>query len=359
VGVPVLLRASRFNNRAFLAVFLAVIVAQIIDESIGNLADIVKDFTVSFWGVALFISISIVYGLGQYSFLGMVKAKNKEKEIRRVHFNTLEKVVTIIQHVLIVIMILVVLQIIFSFEYSTILLKIAVIVSGGLAVYSMGLLSYSLLSWFRVNKALIVLLYGLGAAMIAISVVAMIILFSIILQDKPSVVTPQSNVVFPPNSIANSLQNISGVISFLLIWGGTILLLHHNIHRIGKVKFWALTSTPLIFFSSFYLSFYQSIAGPVPTGEDPIKSIVIPVLVIIFSGIAAATLIGVSFRSIAVALSHTPLIKDYMMITAYGFILFFTATLTSLAGTGYPPFGLVNVLLLGPFSFLILNGLYR
>jgi len=26
---------------------------------------------------------------------------------------------------------------------------------------------------------------------------------------------------------------------------------------------------------------------------------------------------------------------------------------------GYPPFGIVNVLLVGPFSFLILNGLYR
>jgi predicted membrane protein len=192
-----------------------------------------------------------------------------------------------------------------------------------------------------------------------ISVVAMIILFSLILQDKPSLVNPQSNVIFPPNSLANTVQNISGVISFLLIWGGTILLLHHNIHRIGKVKFWALVSTPLIFFSSFYLSFFQSIAGPVPTGEDPITSIVIPILVIIFSGITAATLIGVAFRSVAMALSHTPIIRDYLIITSYGFILFFTATLTSIAGTGYPPFGLVNVLLLGPFSFLVLNGLYR
>jgi hypothetical protein len=256
-------------------------------------------------------------------------------------------------------MISVVLQILFNSEYSTALLKIAVIVSGGLAVYSIGLLSYSLLSWFRVNRAPIVLLYGSAAAMITISVVAMIILFSLILQDKPSLVNPQSNVIFPPNSLANTVQNISGVISFLLIWGGTILLLHHNIHRICKVKFWALVSAPLIFFSSFYLSFFQSVAGPVPTGEDPITSIVIPILVIIFSGITAATLIGVAFRSVARALSHTPIIRDYLMITAYGFILFFTATLTSLAGTGYPPFGLVNVLLLGPFSFLVLNGLYR
>jgi hypothetical protein len=48
-----------------------------------------------------------------------------------------------------------------------------------------------------------------------------------------------------------------------------------------------------------------------------------------------------------------------MMIIAYGFILFFTATSATISAVGYPPFGLVNILLLGPFSFLILNGLYR
>ena len=48
-----------------------------------------------------------------------------------------------------------------------------------------------------------------------------------------------------------------------------------------------------------------------------------------------------------------------MMITAYGFILFFTATSTTISGAGYPPFGIVNVILLGPFSFLIFTGLYR
>jgi hypothetical protein len=47
-----------------------------------------------------------------------------------------------------------------------------------------------------------------------------------------------------------------------------------------------------------------------------------------------------------------------MMITAYGFILFFTAAAATISGAGYPPFGIVNVLLVGPFSYLILIGLY-
>lgn len=100
----------------------------------------------------------------------MVKAKNKENVIRRRHFNMLEKVVTGVQYLLLTIMIFVVLQIIFTSEYNTWLLKIPVNVSSGLAVYVMGLLSYSLLSWFKISKAIIVLLYGLAAAALAMNV---------------------------------------------------------------------------------------------------------------------------------------------------------------------------------------------
>lgn len=89
------------------------------------------------------MSISIIYAFGQYFILGMVKSKNKEIEIRRKQFNTLERVLTIVQYVLLAILVLVNLQIILNAEYSTVLLRIGVAVSYGLAVAIMGLLSYS------------------------------------------------------------------------------------------------------------------------------------------------------------------------------------------------------------------------
>jgi hypothetical protein len=88
-------------------------------------------------------------------------------------------------------------------------------------------------------------------------------------------------------------------------------------------------------------------------------SIVIPLLLVMFTQIAALVLIAATFGSVAKALRYTPIIRDYLMITAYGFVLFFIATSTTIVGAGYPPFGLINVLLVGPFSFLLLNGLYR
>ena len=138
-----------------------------------------------------------------------------------------------------------------------------------------------------------------------------------------------------------------------------LLLLYRNNRRIGKVKFWALASIPIIFFLSFQLYFYQSILGPISVRADPVMSLVVPVILLEVTSIISITLFAIGFRSISKALSHTPLIREYMMLTAYGIILVIVATTTTIAAAGFPPFGLVNVLLYGPFSFLVLTGLYR
>jgi hypothetical protein len=313
-------------------------------------------------GVALFVGISLVYGFGQYSILGMVKSRNKEKQIRRKHFNVLENIVTIVQYVLLAALVLVILQVLVKSEYHTIILRFATVISYGLAAFLMSMLSYSLFSWFKENRALVVLLYGLAAAVIVVYVVAIALIFDITLQEKSAVIVPESETIFTFPEIAESLlislQTYCSIISFFLIWGGNILLLRQNIHRIGKVKFWILMSTPLIAYSVIFLSYYQPLAEGV-VGEDTTMSLVVPLLLLTFSGLAALVLIGASFGSVAKALSSAPIIRDYMMITGYGFVLFFTATTTTIAGAGYPPFGFINVLLVGPFSFLILNGLYR
>jgi hypothetical protein len=341
---------------------MIVIVTQIVDTVIGSLADVLKDFTVSLWGVVLFIGLSVVYGFGQYSILEMVKSKNKEKPIRRTHFNVLEKIVTITQYVLLATLVLVVLQVLVESEYSTVILRVTTVISYGLAAYLMGMLSYSLFGWLKENRALVVLLYSLAAAVIVVYVVAIALIFDMTLQEKPAVIVPESETVFSFPEITVSalidLQTYCSIVSFILIWGGNILLLHQNFHRIGKVKFWVLMSTPLIASSVAFLSFYQPLAEGV-VGEDPTMSLVVPLLLLVFSQLAALVLIGATFGSVANALRYAPIIRDYMMITGYGFVLFFTATSTTIAGAGYPPFGLINVLLVGPFSFLVLNGLYR
>jgi MFS family permease len=363
------LQPQRYDRKKLFAVFLLVITASVIDLNLNQLADMIKDFAVSFWGVALFVAISAIYSFGLYFILAMVKAKIKEGEKtkrRETHFDQFENIiVTVVQYVLIALIVSVVLETIFATYYSTNLLTVATTISYGFAVYLVGLLSYRLFSWFKRNKSLVVLLYGLAASMISLNFIVSIIFFDVVLLDKPPIITPQSEVIYvgnfdPSNPIMFTIANIQAVSYngyFVLTWAGTILLLRHNIQRIGKVKFWALVAAPIIFFMSFYIPFYQAI-NPSTPAQTPL-SLALPLLLLQFSVLAAATLFAMGFRSIASALGRASYIRDYMIITGYGFILFFTGAAATMTGPGYPAFGLASISLVGPSSFLILTGLYR
>ena len=346
--------------------FLVTLIAQFIDLTIGTLPDIFVDFAVSSLGIGSFITISAIYGIGQYLILRTVKATIEQSESKNwTHITLVRNVVTITQYVLIAIMASIVLQIILNSGYYTSLLAIGATISYGLAAILTGLLAYWFLSWFRRNRALVVLMYGLAAAMISVNAIDTIIYFDIaIFGTKPMITTSESGISFPdlPGMgfpLVADVQAISLNGYFILTWAGTILLLRHNIQRIGRMKFWVLVTTPMVFFMSFYIGFYESInVGPDPTNEEDLSGILLPIMLIILSGQAAIILFGLGFRSIAKSISQTSKVRDYMIITAYGFILFFTAAAATISGAGYPPFGIASVLLVGPFSYLILIGLY-
>lgn len=354
------------RSKKFFALFLVILSAQFIDLTIGTLSDLFVDFAVSPLGIGLFIAISAIYGTGQYFILRTVKTTIGQGEVKnRSHVTLVRNVVTITQYVLIAIMASIVLQIIINSGYYTSLLAIGATISYGLVAILTGLLAYWFLSWFRRNRALVVLMYGLAAAMISVNAIDTIIYFDIVIfQTKPIVTTPESEVIFPDLAelgfpLVADMQTVSLNAYFILTWAGTILLLRHNIQRIGRIKFWVLVATPMVFFMGFYIAFYESInAGPSPTTEEDISAIFLPIMLVILSGQAAVILFGLGFRSVAKSISQTNKVRDYMIITAYGFILFFTAASATISGAGYPPFGIANVLLVGPFSYLILTGLY-
>jgi hypothetical protein len=352
------------RSKKFFGLFLIVLIAQFTDLTIGTLSDVFVDFTVSPLGIGLFIAIATIYGVGQYLILGAVKATVGESEVKIwTHVILVRNIVTMTQYVLIAIMASIVLQIIINSSYYTSLLAIGATISYGLAAILTGLLAYWFLSWFRRNRALVVLIYGLAAAMISVNAIDTTIYFDIVIfGTKPVVTTPDSEVFFPTElgvPLVEDIQALSLNGYFILTWAGTILLLRHNIQRIGRIKFWVLVATPMVFFMSFYIGFYESInASPTQMSEEDLLAIILPIMVILLSAEAAIILFGLGFRSVAKSISQTSKVRDYMIITAYGFILFFTAAAATISGAGYPPYGIANVLLVGPFSYLILIGLY-
>jgi hypothetical protein len=350
----------RSPDNTFYIVIVALMAVLIIDLLIGNVADIYSEQIKSIGGMAIFYAISAVSIAGQ---LYLLRKLRREGSIGSDH---LRKAVWITQYVLIAIIILAILQIIFGSFYLTNLLSLSTAISYGLTIVLMGILMWQFLIWFKRSKNLALLLYASAAGAITINGILSITLFDAILMEKPQMVTPKSEVIFnlgfesgTSKSTVVTVQAYSYSAYIILIWGGTIMVLHHNIQRIGKVKFWALVPLPLIYFVSYDIALYQELYPDSTVTQAISENFAIPIIIGTVASTVCGILFGLSFLLIARSVSSTSHIREYMLITGFGFMLFINAATATVLQAAYPPFGLANVSFVGLAAYLILFGLYR
>jgi hypothetical protein len=48
--------------------------------------------------------------------------------------------------------------------------------------------------------------------------------------------------------LSSTGYNVTNIVSFILIWVSTVLLLYHYSSRVGKAKYWLIVSIPLLYF---------------------------------------------------------------------------------------------------------------
>lgn len=137
------------------------------------------------------------------------------------------------------------------------------------------------------------------------------------------------------------------------------LLLRHHIQRDGRTKFWILVTLPAVYYLSYEISLYQTIYRSSHVTTAISSSFTIPILLGTYSYVVSGVLFGFGFRSVSRVISQYSHVRDYMVITAYGFVLFFNAAQATVLQAAYPPYGLANVSFVGLASFLIVTGLYN
>jgi hypothetical protein len=353
---------SNDEEKKFLFLISTLMAVLVVEVSFSNISDIISKMLTSTAGIGLFVAMCGIYGIIQYLILKAVTKKNKQIVRDIFHVGILNRAVIIVQAVLTAIIFFGVLQIIFTSSYYTSLLIAATTISYGFAAVVMGILSYRLFSWFKLNKSLIILLYGLASIFITINALDTIIFFDTVLLGKQPITTPQSEVIFAsgappgtPMAAVTTIQTYSNILYFTLMWLSTAIVLRFNIQRVGRIKFYILVSLPLIYFLSYYFTIYSTItpATPAPAGSD----LLFQILMFGYAFIIGGFLIALAFRSIAKAV-HDRIVKYYMLLTAYGFVLFFTTASATILQAPYPPYGLVSVSLVGISSFLVLSGLH-
>jgi hypothetical protein len=363
------LSSSRFSDKKLLLLMSILVVTFLVDSQIGYIADFIPDRLVTNEGIALFIGIAVVFAIGGILTLQYVKTKTKESRARALHLHATHTGVTIAQYVLIAIIGFVIAQILVTAQYNTVMIAAALSISYGLWIIMLALLSRAFLSWLRSSRSnvtvskrnVMVLILALSMIAYVVNGVTGLANLLLMLQEQLDVVTSADVAFFPefdPESQQqqiNTVYQIASGIAYVLTWIGTVMLLRPYIHRIGKIKFYAIMGVAmayyLIEYPLFVLGYFE------PTGEsdqDVMNNILIFGIASVFSGI----IFGVAFLSIARTLQKGSALREYMIIAACGTLLFYVAGSAAATQAAYPPFGLASVSFTGLACYLIYTGLY-
>jgi hypothetical protein len=352
---------SRFESRKLLILMIVVITTITIDSQIGYIADFIPEQVSSDAGVTTFILMAVIFAVTQYFILGYVKQTNKENGsgARVLHLGLTHSIVSIAQSVLVGILGFVIVQIIILQQYDILTIYASYVIIFGLWISTLGLLAKAFFSWYQFsNKNFMVLILALSMIAFVFNGAANIVYYFAFLSEQKPVVTSSDVAYFPEFEAetlvgqANLVSQASNIVSYILIWIGTVKLLYPYIRKFGKVKFWAIMVAPMIYylinFPLFVLGFFN------PENVDAMTNIIIFNFASIFTGI----IFGVAFLSVAKTLKKDSNLRNHMIIAAWGFTLFYIAGSATASQAAYPPYGLVSISFVGISCYLIYSGLY-
>ena len=354
------------NSRVTKIIIAVVIAALIVDTLSLKVYDLYSKDPTSASRIFVFVIISLIYCIGQYIILKFIKIGSKEiKALEVLHFNSLHNVITIVQYILTVILVYVVLQILLTSQYSTAAISIAATISCILAFSMLALLTWRFITWFKTNRDLVVFLYGLSSAVLAITSVLLFVFVDVVISStKPDSIMPKvggTGLFIAPGTINGLLDNtyiIFSVLSFLLTWIATSMLLRHYSRKTGRAKYWVVVTIPLIYFASQFFSLLFNVFVPL-LRSDPVFYGILLTFIFTFSKLAGGIFFGIAFWTIARSIRNDSIVRKYMIMSAFGLILLFISyQVNGIVVTSYPPFGLVTISFMGLASYLILVGIY-
>jgi hypothetical protein len=354
------------RGKTIFIVVSIIFITLLLDTSVIRSSDLTLKSTSS-WTLILFSIMAAISLIGQNLTLRFIKQKvNESTSVHKsLRLNSIYKVAVTVHYVLAAILVFLILQMLMSSRYDVVLLTAAITISYVFAVAMMGILCHRFFSWFRLNKNYVVLLYGLSSIMLAINTCVILWLVNSILLTLPGEVMPRVLMIMPSaidvNPISSTLNYayiITTITSFIITWCATIGLLKNYTHKMGKFAYWIALIVPLAYFISQFLVFSLGLLGPLLI-SNPIFFGLLFTTIFTLSKPIGGIIFGIGFWLIAKNIQKDNVVRSYLIISAYGFLLLFTSNQAMLLTfTQYPPFGLVTISFVGLSSYLVLVGIY-
>ena len=355
----IMLQISRkYMTKIVYVVFLALAII-VIDTSFSRISDLSFDLLYSNLWVVAYVIILILAISSQYTLLSYARLKSKHIGIEKDRgFHLLGKFVLISQTLLSGIALYIISQMLLFSYYNTSLLILYVTLAYTISIFTISLLTWRFFYWVKTHRSYILILFGLSSGALVINCLSTLILTDQVRLVKPENIRQHVQISFyiRPNSILSNFSlafTISSIISFLLTWVATALMLRYYSRTLGRIRYWFILSIPLLYF----LIQFSGIAG-LRLSMDPVLLGTILTLLFSFSKVAGGILFGIAFWLI-MKLDRKNLIRDYMILASYGVMLTFISNQgIILSSAFYPPFGLATVSFLTVSSYVMLAGIY-
>jgi hypothetical protein len=334
-----------------------------------------KVLTSSF-GTSLFILVvAVSYAAALYLLSRFVSPMHRQIKTHSSRFNWIYKTLLISQYVSAGIIAFMILQLILTSHYYVGLLIVTIAISFTLAAIIMGLLSYRFLSWYKSsNKNITVLLYGITFAVTSIGIgVIVAVNGSIILLENPFQIgglqpvlkvyssSPTSDTTQSPKAlILYQITYTPSRLGFVLYWIATALLLREYSRKLGRLKFWALISLPLVSF----------LAASIFVSPDYKHGLLYDALLVLSALTAGGVLFGIMFLIMARSIrritttsstntaTHHNTLAYYLTVSAFGTVLITISLTSPVIYAPFPPFATAAWSFLGLSSYLYSVGFY-
>jgi hypothetical protein len=356
-----------FSKAGLVTILLMVILA--IDTSIFRISDLFRINMNPNWTTPLFVTLCLLFLILQYFALGAVRSKERRSVGKRgFGVESLNKFILPVQVILSAIIAFTVLETIFLNYFDTRGVYLAAIISYGAAIFFLLVLAQKFFFWFRLNRNRVVLMYALSSSLLAIKSVFSLMLIIVMSTGIPLYVGSSQiggmTLNISANSLALTLNNtltIFSILSFIIFWISTAMLLTSYAKKLGKISYWILISIPLVYFLIQFPALLFKIFEDLLISNPSLYGIMLTVL-FGFSSTAGGILFGIAFWTISRHLEQDNPVKAYTLIAACGISLFFASdqggSVLYRIGGLYPPFGLVTISAMALSSYFMLVGIY-
>ena len=360
------LSAFSRNNRSFVVGIAVLVVFSIADISVASLSLITRlvpenNSWEGLWSIVLYALMAPAFGISSLLVTQFVIGRSFEAIGKVPNLGTISKTVTISLCVLTFLFALAAIQVIFTSQYSTIILAISSTISLGTSAVVLSLLSLSFFSWYKSNKNFVLLMYGLWSIAAAISLFLIIVSTDVVLSnlsDRRNSASEVDMFMFQSDIVLGNIQVISAASNFAnfsLLWFATVLLLYGHSRKLGATKFWLVISLPIIAITFQFIISLPIIAA-VTTPSTDITYITIFGQVL--PAVAGGIIFGVPFWIVSRSITRNSPVRNYLLVASWGMVLFQLAGSAGVYQASYPPYGLFCMLLTTPACYLIFVGIY-